>query len=131
MWGITCIVITSGEEGLLLVKRTKVSSGSAGRGNAGEARTGATADVIGVASSSITKDRETRMVGHYNRWRRERETELLNIHHGSTWVSCVTSVGNWELKQPRRRRQQKPYKFAYLTMKNSTFARFARAFFIF
>ena len=36
-----------------------------------------------------------------------------------------------ELKQPRRRRQQKPHKFAYLTMKNSIFARFARAFFSF
>ena len=36
-----------------------------------------------------------------------------------------------ELKQPRRRRQQKPHKFAYLTMKHSIFARFARAFFIF
>ena len=38
---------------------------------------------------------------------------------------------NRELKQPRRRRQQKPHKFAYLTMKISIFARFARAFFIF
>ena len=38
---------------------------------------------------------------------------------------------NRELKQPRRRQQQKPHKFAYLTMKNSIFARFARAFFIF
>ena len=36
-----------------------------------------------------------------------------------------------ELKQPRRRRQQERHKFTYLTMKNSTFARFARAFFIF
>jgi len=37
-----------------------------------------------------------------------------------------------ELKQPRRRRQQNPHKFAYnLTMKNSIFARFARAYFIF
>ena len=35
-----------------------------------------------------------------------------------------------ELKQPRRRRQQKPHELAYLTMKNSIFARFARAFFI-
>ena len=35
------------------------------------------------------------------------------------------------LKQPRRRRQQEPHKFAYLTMKSSIFARFARAFFIF
>ena len=38
---------------------------------------------------------------------------------------------NRELKQPRWRRQQNPHKFAYLTMKNSIFARFARAFFIF
>ena len=36
-----------------------------------------------------------------------------------------------ELKQPRRRRQQKPHKFAYLTIKNRIFARFARAFFSF
>ena len=36
-----------------------------------------------------------------------------------------------ELKQPRRRRQQKSHKFAYLTMKNSFFARFARAYFFF
>ena len=36
-----------------------------------------------------------------------------------------------KLKQPRRRRQQKPHKFAYLTMINSIFARFARAYFIF
>ena len=41
-----------------------------------------------------------------------------------------TPWGNRELKQPRRRRQQKPHKFAYLTIKN-IFARFARAFFIF
>ena len=36
-----------------------------------------------------------------------------------------------KLKQPRRQQQQKPHKFAYLTMKNSIFARFARAYFIF
>ena len=36
----------------------------------------------------------------------------------------------WELKQPRRRRRQKPHKFAYLSMKNSSFARYARVFFI-
>ena len=34
-----------------------------------------------------------------------------------------------QLKQPRRRRQQKPHKLAYLTMKNRLFPRFARAFF--
>ena len=38
---------------------------------------------------------------------------------------------NRELKQPGRRQQQTPHKFAYLTMKNSIFARFARAFLIF
>ena len=36
-----------------------------------------------------------------------------------------------ELKQPRRRWQQKTHKFAYLTVKNSIFARFARAVFIY
>ena len=36
---------------------------------------------------------------------------------------------NRELKQARRRQQQKPHKFAYLTMKNTIFAGFARAFF--
>ena len=35
-----------------------------------------------------------------------------------------------KLKQPRRRQQQNPPKFAYFKMKNSIFARFARAFFI-
>ena len=48
-------------------------------------------------------------------------------------TSC-RGYGIRELKQPRRRRQQKPHKFAYLTMENSMFARFARfarAFFIF
>ena len=43
----------------------------------------------------------------------------------------VPITRNRELKQPRRRWQRKPHKFAYLTMKNSIFARFARAFFIF
>ena len=41
------------------------------------------------------------------------------------------NVYNRELKQPRRRRQQDRLKFAYLTMKNSSFAPFARALFIF
>ena len=36
-----------------------------------------------------------------------------------------------ELKQPRRRRQQKPHKFAYVTMANSIFARVEGAFSIF
>ena len=48
-------------------------------------------------------------------------------NHNRLWV--VSNIR--ELKQPRRRRQQKPHKFAYLTVKNSIFARFARAYFIF
>ena len=36
-----------------------------------------------------------------------------------------------EFTQPRRHRQQECHKFAYLTVKNNRFARFARAFFIF
>ena len=47
------------------------------------------------------------------------------------WSPCCLPLDNRELKQPRRRRQQRPYKFAYLTMKISIFACFARAFFIF
>ena len=47
------------------------------------------------------------------------------------WQNVAQVLHNGELKQPRRRRQQKPHKFAYLTMKNSIFARFARALFIF
>ena len=37
----------------------------------------------------------------------------------------------WNSREPRRLRQQKLYKFAYLTMKNSIFARIERACFIF
>ena len=40
---------------------------------------------------------------------------------------CLSSLIIRELKQPRRRRRQKPHKFAYLQVKNSSFA---RAFFI-
>ena len=50
-----------------------------------------------------------------------------------TWHTNIFNCAcesNRELKQPRLRRQQKPHKFAYLTMKNSIFARFALAFFI-
>ena len=36
-----------------------------------------------------------------------------------------------KMSSSQLRRQQKPHRFAYLTMKNSIFARFARAFFIF
>ena len=49
----------------------------------------------------------------------------------STWnceVSCHESH-NRGLKQPRPRLQLERHKFAYLTMKCNSFARFARAFF--
>ena len=55
------------------------------------------------------------------------KTSLENKHSGNGDYFVIIR----ELMQPRRRRQQKPKKFAYLTMKNSIFARFARAFFIF
>ena len=45
------------------------------------------------------------------------------------WPSLPNNIR--ELKQPGQGRQQNPHKFAHLTMKNSIFARFARAFFIF
>ena len=39
----------------------------------------------------------------------------------SSVVIAVVIVDTWELKKPRRRRQQKLHKFAYFTMKNSIF----------
>ena len=45
--------------------------------------------------------------------------------------AAATRCSIRELKQPRRRRQHERHKFAYLTMKNSIFTRFARASFIF
>ena len=61
-------------------------------------------------------------------WKRIIDVESVK----ATLVSEKTCLwNNRELKQPRWRRQQKPHKFAYLTMKNRIFARFARAFFIF
>ena len=55
--------------------------------------------------------------------------ELWNIFNCS-FTRCQATIIR-ELKQPRRRRQQERHKFAYLTTKNNSFARFARAFFIF
>ena len=46
-------------------------------------------------------------------------------------MAWLPKIIDRELKQPRRRWRQEPHKFAYLTMKNGIFARFARAFFIF
>ena len=57
----------------------------------------------------------------------EKTGSLLNFLTGSLYTRGRIR----EIKQPRRRRQQEPHKFAYLTMKNSILARFARAFFIF
>ena len=72
-----------------------------------------------------------------------RYTELRQIHQNhNDWLAYFASVLKFddapparvnikELRRPRRRPQEKFHKFAYLTMKNSIFARFARAFFIF
>ena len=57
------------------------------------------------------------------------ETENTRFTAGSS--PCCQKVKYRELKRPRRRRQQGHHKFAYLTMKNSIFVRFARAFFMF
>ena len=67
-------------------------------------------------------------------------SRLIQTGRGAThfaWQSCLlimyqaTKRGSRELKQPRRRRQQESQKFAYLTVKNNNFTRFARAFFSF
>ena len=58
----------------------------------------------------------------------ERQVENIPADDLNTYISKFI---NRELKQTRRRRQQERHNFAYLTMKNSTFAHFARAFFIF
>ena len=56
---------------------------------------------------------------------------MQNLGGQTKSIVVFSEVAYRELKQPGRRRQQKPDKFAYLTMKNNSFARFARAFFIF
>ena len=58
-----------------------------------------------------------------------RGNSMILLREAVLWQSANTS--NRELKQPRQRRQQEGHKFAYLTIKNNSFARFARAFFIF
>jgi len=66
--------------------------------------------------------------------RRLKVSHLLRPKLIPLWIlhiKVLQPLNNRELKQPRRRQQQKAHKFAYLTMKNSIFARFARAFFIF
>ena len=45
--------------------------------------------------------------------------------------SSFLSLISREFTQPRRQRRQERHKFAYLTVKNNRFSRFARAFFIF
>jgi len=55
-------------------------------------------------------------------------TADIYITYGPCTTYCTYSTYFRELKQPRRRRQQNPHIFAYLTMKNSIFARFARHF---
>ena len=54
---------------------------------------------------------------------------LLNCYNQKHYSDSKQHKHNRELKQPRRRRQQQPHTFAYLTMKNSICAGFALAFF--
>ena len=63
-----------------------------------------------------------------NNFPKERQ-RWVGLHCGI--IEALSIYSNRQLKQPRRRRQQKPHKFAYLTMKNSIFAPFAHAIFIF
>ena len=58
-----------------------------------------------------------------------RGNSMILVSEAVLWQSANTS--NRELKQPRQRRHQERHKFAYLTIKNNSFARFACAFFIF
>ena len=51
---------------------------------------------------------------------------LLSGRSGVCYLSVIR-----EFTQPRQQWQQERHKFAYLTVKNNRFARFARAFFIF
>ena len=58
--------------------------------------------------------------------------EHLDVPSFPQTASCSLSPYDIrELKQTRRRQKREPHKFAYLTMENSIFARFARAYFIF
>jgi len=54
---------------------------------------------------------------------------LLNCYNQKHYSDSKPAKHNRELKQPRWQRQQKPHKFAYLTMRNSICAGFAHAFF--
>ena len=62
-------------------------------------------------------------------WTFSWQKSLISLWEPKTTAFAVQNIR--ELKQPRRRRQQKTHKFAYLTMKNSIFALFSRAYFIF
>ena len=57
---------------------------------------------------------------------------LITIYmQGSQLSQIIRETPDFGQLLPRGRRQQKPHKLAYLTMKNGSFARFARSFFIF
>ena len=91
---------------------------------------------------SAPKGNQSTRYGFYAQimvWKLQRTIILDRISFEISYKSVINNLtpstsiktfswqhGIRELKQP-----QKPHKFAYLTMKNSIFARFARAFFIF
>ena len=62
--------------------------------------------------------------------KKEKGIRSLSFIKDLGWPFCVTYlIGS--LSNHGEDGNKKPHKFAYLTMKNSIFARFARAFFIF
>ena len=68
------------------------------------------------------------------RWDNYKQTQLGRCLFPSDFflaVAVVIKLPIRELTQPRRRLQQERHKFAYLIEKNNSFARFARAVFIF
>ena len=65
--------------------------------------------------------------GGQTRGRRWESNQASHSSNRDEW----RAHGIREFTQPRRRRQQESHKFAYLIVKNNSFARFARAFLIF
>ena len=64
------------------------------------------------------------VVGENGEWQ-------LSNGNCTTERNCGFHICKKTMSSSQPRRQQKPHRFAYLTMENSIFARFARAFFIF
>ena len=77
-------------------------------------------------SNCVTRSRESLLGCFRSRTNVDESCEAFNACE-----QCRKFETTGSFKQPRQRRQEEPHKFAYLTMENSIFARFARAYFIF